>query len=190
MRARIIMGAAALAFAMSPVFIQAAQAKIVQFRVVLSGSQETPPQPGKGKGFGMVMFDDKTRELRWKISFSGLSGDATMAHFHGPAKPGAAAGVEFALGSGVLVSPLIGSVTLSEPQAKDLLAGLMYVNIHTAKNPKGEIRGQVLKSGHSATMMGMAAKPMAKTMNGDANDMKGMSMGDMKGMQMASPPKP
>ena len=81
-------------------------------------------------------------------------------------------------------------MTLSEPQAKDLLAGLMYVNIHTAKNPKGEIRGQVLKSGHSATMMGMAAKPMAKTMNGDANDMKGMSMGDMKGMQMASPPKP
>ena len=68
MRARIVWGAAALAFAMSPVFIQAAQAKITQFRVVLSGNQETPPHPGKGKGFGMAVFDDKTRELRWKIS--------------------------------------------------------------------------------------------------------------------------
>ena len=86
--------------------------------------------------------------------------------------------------------PLIGSVTLSEAQAKDLLAGLLYVNIHTAANPKGEIRGQVAKSGHSATMMGMAAKPMTNTMGGAMGDMKGMPMGDMKGMQMASPPKP
>jgi CHRD domain len=189
MKARILMGAAALALAISPLSMQAAQAKVTQFRTVLSGAHETPPHPGAGKGFGMIMYDDKTHELRWKISFSGLSGVATMAHFHGPAKPGVAAGVEVALGSGPLVSPLIGSATLTDQQAKDLLAGLFYVNIHTAANPKGEIRGQVVKSGHSATMMGMSAKPMMNNMNGSMGDMKGMPMGDMKGMQMASPPK-
>ena len=183
MRAKIIMGVAALALAISPVLVQAAQAKVTQFRIALSGSQETPPHPGKGKGFGMAVFDDKTHELRWNIKFSGLSGDATMAHFHGPAKRGEAAGVEIALGSGVLVSPIIGSATLTEAQTKDLCAGLLYVNIHTAANPKGEIRGQVVKSGHSATMMGMSAKPVM-------NNTKEMPMGDMKGMQMASPPKP
>lgn len=189
MRTRIIMGAAALAFALSPVFVQAAQAKVTQFRIALSGSQETPPHPGKGKGFGMAVFDDKTRELRWKITFSGLSGEATMAHFHGPAKRGEAAGVELALGSGAVISPIIGSATLTEAQAKDLLAGLFYANIHTAANPKGEIRGQVVKSGHAAGMMGMASKPMMDHTNGGMGDMKDMPMGDMKGMQMASPPK-
>lgn len=196
MRARIIAGVAALAVAVSPLLSAAAMAKVIHFRIALSGSQETPPHPGKGKGFGMVAFDDASHELRWKISFSGLSGDATMAHFHGPAKPGVAAGVEVALGNGPLVSPLIGSATLTDAQAKDLLAGLFYVNIHTAANPKGEIRGQLIKSGHSATMMGMQAKPMpmgdmkSMPMNNMNNSMGNMPMGDMKGMQMSSPPKP
>lgn len=188
MRARIIMGVAALSLVCSPIFVQAAQAKMTKFRIALSGSQETPPHPGKGKGFGMAVFDDKTHELRWKITFSGLSGDATMAHFHGPAPRGVAAGVEISLGSGVLASPLVGTATLTDAQTKDLLAGLFYVNIHTAANPKGEIRGQVVKSGNSATMMGMPAKPMMNNMQGNMGDMKG-NMGDMKNMPMATPPK-
>ena len=62
--------------------------------------------------------------------------------FHGPAAAGAYAGV--ALGfTGSVESPIKGSATLTPAQASDLLAGKWYVNLHTAANPGGEVRGQV-----------------------------------------------
>ena len=42
-----------------------------------------------------------------------------------------------------MAAPLNGSATMTDAQAKDLLAGKDYVNVHTAKNPGGEIRGQI-----------------------------------------------
>lgn len=45
----------------------------------------------------------------------------------------------------VAASPAQGSATLTDAQAADLLAGRYYINIHTAANPAGEIRGQVTK---------------------------------------------
>ena len=42
-------------------------------------------------------------------------------------------------------SPATGSATLTDAQAADLMAGRWYVNIHTAANRGGEIRGQVEK---------------------------------------------
>ncbi len=44
-------------------------------------------------------------------------------------------------------SPVTGGpVTLTTDQIKDLLAGRYYVNVHTARNPAGEIRGQITKA--------------------------------------------
>ena len=80
------------------------------------------------------------------MTFDGLSGPATMAHFHGPAPAGQNAGVLIWIspkGSPV-TSPVSGKATLTEDQAKDLMAGTLYINVHTAKNPGGEIRGQVV----------------------------------------------
>jgi hypothetical protein len=113
--------------------------------VSLDGSQEVPPVETEATGTASVMFDSETRELTWEIEFSGLSGDATAAHFHGPAAPGNNAGPMVDIGeiSG-LSSPISGSATLTEEQASVLLDGQMYINIHTAENPNGEIRGQVL----------------------------------------------
>ncbi|MEO6781607.1 MAG: CHRD domain-containing protein, partial [Bradyrhizobium sp.] len=68
----------------------------------------------------------------------------TAAHFHGPAEPGKNAGVAVAIPS-ASTSPVEGSATLTDAQAADLEAGKYYVNIHTAANPGGEIRGQVMK---------------------------------------------
>jgi hypothetical protein len=91
-----------------------------------------------------VTYDTQTKQLKWKVSYSGLSGPATAAHFHGPAEPGKNAGVMIPI-QNIATSPAEGSATLTDAQAADLMGGRLYVNVHTAANPGGEIRGQVTK---------------------------------------------
>ncbi len=112
--------------------------------VALSGANEVPPNTSAGKGEANVSYDKATKKLTYKLTYSGLSGDATAAHFHGPAAAGANAGVAIPIGSGAPPSPVEGSATLTDAQAADLLAGKWYVNVHTKANPGGEIRGQVM----------------------------------------------
>ena len=108
----------------------------------LSGAQQVPPKPGSGAGTVVTSLDKATRMLRWTITYSGLSGPVTAGHFHGPAAPGANAGVVLPF-TGSMASPIEGSATLTQAQVDQLKAGLWYVNLHTAANPGGEIRGQV-----------------------------------------------
>ena len=61
-----------------------------------------------------------------------------------PPQPAANAGVAVAIPNAG-TSPVEGSATLTDAQAADLVAGKYYINIHTAANPGGEIRGQVMK---------------------------------------------
>ena len=119
-----------------------ARAEIVQFSAALSGAAETPATASAGKGTASVTLDTDTRRVTWTITYAGLSGPATMAHFHGPAAPGASAGVLIPV-AGSLASPIKGEADVDDGQIGDLRAGLWYVNIHTAQNPKGEIRGQL-----------------------------------------------
>jgi len=79
--------------------------------------------------------------LTWTITYSGLSRNATAAHFHGPAKEGENAGPMVPIKQ--LDRPMKGSATLTEDQSKALTGGKIYVNVHTAKYPDGEIRGQL-----------------------------------------------
>jgi hypothetical protein len=159
MKIRFQAGMAAVALALAAfVAAPAAEAKTSTYRVVMNGKSETPSNASKGHGMGVVKYDDVTKELSWNIKFAGLSGDATAAHFHGPAKPGVAAGIMVPIGpkGGAIISPIIGSSTLTDDQAKALTDGVMYFNVHTKENPMGEIRGQVLKAG------GMKMKMPAK----------------------------
>ena len=66
-----------------------------------------------------------------------------MAHFHGPAEAGKNAPVMIPFKDAA--SGAEGSATLTDAQAADLMAGKLYINVHTAANPGGEIRGQVTK---------------------------------------------
>jgi hypothetical protein len=120
-----------------------AGAEEVEYAAKLDGASETPPNDSKGTGSLQAKYDPATKMLTWTVTYSGLTGPATAAHFHGPAPAGKAAGVLIPI-TGSLESPIRGSATLTEEQAKVLTDGMMYFNIHAAANKAGEIRGQLM----------------------------------------------
>lgn len=122
------------------------QAAPVSFQVPLSGAQCVPPVQTSGMGTADLTYDPATRVVTWKIPYSGLSSATTMAHFHGPAKPGenGPALIWLSVQGSPPANPLTGSATLTPEQAKQFSAGEWYVNVHTKSNPAGEIRGQVV----------------------------------------------
>jgi hypothetical protein len=122
-----------------------AQADQITFQADLASAAEVPPVTSPGKGSATASLDTTTKTLTWTVTYSGLSGPATAGHIHGPAALGANAGVLVPF-SGDLASPIKGSATLTDAQVSDLEAGKLYVNLHTAANKPGEIRGQLLRS--------------------------------------------
>jgi hypothetical protein len=125
--------------------IVAPKAETIQYKATLTGPAETPPTDSKGTGTVAATFDTDTKKLEWTVDYSGLTGPAVAAHFHGPAPVGKAAPVEVPL-KAPLDSPMKGSAILTDSQAKDLTDGNMYFNIHTAEHKPGEIRGQMEKA--------------------------------------------
>lgn len=115
---------------------------MVTTRSPMSASQEVPANSSRGSGTIETSFDKSTNVLKWKLSYSGLTGPAAAAHFHGPAAMGANAGVALPFPNPIS-SGMEGQATLTPAQAADFLAGKWYANIHTADNKGGEIRGQV-----------------------------------------------
>jgi hypothetical protein len=108
--------------------------------VALSPASEVPPNASSGSGSAKVELDGMT--VKWNVSYTGMTGPVTAGHFHGPAAAGSNAGVVVPF-SGPLASPIVGSATLTPAQVDQLKAGMWYINLHTAANPGGEIRGQV-----------------------------------------------
>lgn len=128
--------AVALAVASSPAF-----AEVQMFKGDLSGGAETPPSASKGVGSIAVTLDPKTRKISWKGYFVGLEGQELKAHFHGPAKAGEKAAPVLPVEA--LEETFQGSATLDAKQVKQLEDGQWYFNIHSAKHPEGELRGQL-----------------------------------------------
>ena len=117
------------------------QGGVKSFHATLSGAQEVPPVPGSGTGQADVKLDTATKTITWNLTYSGLSGPAVAAHIHGPAAPGSNAGVVVPFN--VAGNPITGSAVLTDAQITDLSSGNTYINIHTANNKGGEIRGQI-----------------------------------------------
>jgi hypothetical protein len=132
------------AFAFGAAVVLAGPASAEKLKATLDGKSEVPPNASAAKGTADIDYDPATKKLSWKLTYSGLSGPPTAAHFHGPAEAGKNAGVAVAIPNAA-ASPVEGSATLTDAQAADLAAGKYYVNVHTAANPGGEIRGQVTK---------------------------------------------
>ena len=133
-----------LATVLSAAFVSAASAATVTYVAHLSGRSEIPKTTGKGKGKMDATFDTQSKVFNYTLTFAGLSGDATAAHIHGPATRAQSAGVVAPLGDKNPASPVTGSITLTDDQVKMLQSNKLYVNVHTAANPGGEIRGQVI----------------------------------------------
>ena len=114
-----------------------------KMKATLDGKSQVPPNTSAATGAADIDYDPASKKLSWKLSYTGLSGPPTAAHFHGPAEPGKNAGVAVPISN--TASGSDGSATLTDAQAADLTAGKYYVNVHTAANPGGEIRGQVMK---------------------------------------------
>ena len=121
----------------------AALAEVITMKIELKGSNQVPPVDTKASGNATLTYDTASKRLSWKITYSGLSGTATAAHFHGPAQPNQKAKVALPIPN--ISANTEGSATLTDAQAADLLAGRYYINVHTAANKGGEIRGQVMR---------------------------------------------
>ena len=122
----------------------AAFAETQSYKADLKPATEVPPNDSKGSGALTATYDTASKKLTYSATYAGLTGDATAAHFHGPADAKTNAGVVVPV-SGAMASPMKGEATLTDAQAADLQAGKWYFNIHTAANKGGEIRGQVMK---------------------------------------------
>ncbi|MCR8960271.1 CHRD domain-containing protein [Variovorax sp. S2] len=139
LRATLIAGVASVALAGCGMM---SKSNVASFSGTMNAASEVPPNMTRGSGLAEAWLNRDTNVLKYKITYSGLSGPATAGHFHGPAAAGANAGVVLPFAR--TESPIEGQATLTPAQAADLLAGKWYANIHTAANPAGEIRGQML----------------------------------------------
>jgi hypothetical protein len=120
------------------------------FLTTLNSSQEVPPNSSTGIGTGLLFLDPFNLRLCYDINYSGLTGDYSVSHIHGPAAPGQIAGPIHNLNNvpaGTRAGRLFGQTSPYTPQQiAELRSGLQYVNIHSSAFIDGEIRGQIQPS--------------------------------------------
>jgi len=133
---------AAAALALSGAAVGGNQAKPTTFTAALNVGQEIPhPKGTKAGAAGKFAATLTGSTLKWRLTFTHLSGAAAAAHIHA-GKKGKSGAVLVPL-CGPCSSPASGAATLTAAQRSALASGATYVNVHTAKNPNGEIRGQI-----------------------------------------------
>ncbi|RTQ52251.1 CHRD domain-containing protein [Hymenobacter gummosus] len=138
----------------------------VEYAATLNGAQETPPVTTTASGLGTFNLSQDQSKLKFRVVFSGLSGAVTASHFHVGAI-GVAGPVTVNLAPFLSGNVIEGEITPDAAFLTALTAGQIYVNIHTAANPAGEIRGQVLATvrslAHDARLDGSQMVPAVTT---------------------------
>ena len=159
--ARLVVAACAISIALTVVSFSGAGSGSTVWSAKLTAAAEVPKQvAANAAATGSFSGTLSGSKLTFTLTFTHLTGPATMAHIHL-----GAAGVSGPIlvwlcglgspNSGVVaahpcVSPVTGVVTVSAALRSDLAKQNLYVNIHTAKNPSGEIRGQLTGAGTAA----------------------------------------
>ena len=144
---RRLVVAAGVALVLTGLASAAPQADTYNLAATMKARAEVPRPTGVPvgatglfKGKAVELANDRAR-LTWRLTFSKLSGRAMAAHIHS-GKVGKAGGVMVPL-CGPCRSGQRGTATITHAQLRTIEVGRAYVNVHTAKNTAGEIRGQV-----------------------------------------------
>ncbi|MEO8068797.1 MAG: CHRD domain-containing protein [Flavobacteriales bacterium] len=130
----------------------------------LDGMQQVPMVTTSAFGLGTFSLARHNGTLSFNAVLTGLSGPIVAAHFHSGAA-GTSGPVVQDLDAFVNGTSITGSVDPT-PFLADLLAGNIYLNVHTAMNPNGEIRGQLMPSmgmAFDATLNGAQQVPAVST---------------------------
>jgi hypothetical protein len=153
----------------------ATQAQTITSTVGLNAAQEVPPPavPSTGTGMATVTIDATTRAISVSGTYSGLTSNQTLAHIHSGAF-GVSGGVLINLsGTGGTTGSFSGTGVLTSGQFNTLLAGDLYLNLHTAMNGPGELRGQIVN------LTGVAALPTDPTVfDTGGNPIRGPRIGN------------
>ncbi len=136
----------------------------VKLTAKLAARGEVPPAKAAARATGLFTSSLSGRSLIWRLTFTRLTGRALAAHIH-LGKPGVAGPVVVPL-CGPCVSGAHGKVRVTVRVRAALLARGAYVNVHTAKNAAGEIRGQVTGGTASATSTGQTGTTGTTTDDG------------------------
>jgi CHRD domain-containing protein len=142
MRKLVVMLGATAVCALAVAGLSFAAGHTTVWTAALSSGQEVPKQAVKNTAaHGLFKGTLKGSKLTWKLTFAKLTGPATAAHIHMAAK-GKSGAVVVPL-CGPCTSGMTGTATITAALKTDFKKHLLYVNVHTAKNPNGEIRGQL-----------------------------------------------
>jgi hypothetical protein len=120
----------------------ATSTRTVRFSASLDRRQEVPASKGvSALASGRFTATLSGSKLSWKLTFKHLTGTATAAHIH-LGKKGKAGPVAVPL-CGPCKSGVSGTAVVTTAEVNAMKSGGAYVNVHTVKNPAGEIRGQI-----------------------------------------------
>ena len=114
------------------------------FFAYLTPAQEVPPTLSSASGYARVHVNESTMTLTFTVVFNNLTSAQTGAHIHAPAAIGANVGVAINFDTvGGTSGTITGTRPITATQLSQLRQHLGYVNVHSANNPGGEIRGQL-----------------------------------------------
>lgn len=138
------------------------------FDANLDGAQEVPTVVTTAKGVATFTLNPLLNEIEYDIVANGLSGAITGAHIH-TGEFGVAGGVLIDLSAGINGNRIMGTITgaaVTSSLINAMLSGETYINIHTAANPNGEIRGQIYRlarEGYTTSLDGDLEVPAVST---------------------------
>jgi hypothetical protein len=146
-----------LSLILSALVCATAFAQTSTFGVVLSGNQETPPVTTSGSGNATVTLTEGHTSITVAMTIGRLTTPATLAHIHeGPAGVAGPIRLDLAPSTNLLNGRLNASYTIPKELGDQIAANPQnfYINLHTATNPGGEIRGQLTPIGSALTFIG------------------------------------
>ena len=141
-RAGIVLAVAALTLGLAG----CSHREPVEAELFQAALEAVPGNAGQGSSAGgraTLRYTARSQLLHWEIDHAGLSGPVAGVHVHGPAGPGQVAHIVFPLSNRLGAAPPRGQLRISPEQYGQLSSGQWYVDLHTARFPQGELRGQV-----------------------------------------------